>query len=124
MGLIDGGKRLIAAVVETVESRLHLLGVELREYLAMAGAILVLACVGSLLAGLAFCLLAVVVVVIFWEDRDVLLWALAVLFLLYALLAAACFAVARHLIRRMGVVFEATMAELREDRVRLKVMPS
>lgn len=116
-GLFGGLKGLLATVVGSAESRLSLLGldIELQKRRALRELLLTQAMLFCLGVGLV--LLVVVTAVHFWEQRVAVLGGAALLFL--GLAAGLCLRWKR-LRTEAEPVFDASLAELREDLRQLK----
>lgn len=116
-GLFGGLKGLLATVVGSAESRLSLLGldIELQKRRALRELLLTQAMLFCLGVGLV--LLVVVTAVHFWEQRVAVLGGAALLFLG---LAAGLYLRWQRMRVESEPVFDASLAELREDLRQLK----
>lgn len=96
-----------------VQTRFELLAVELQQEELRVFDALVLAVLGCVLLGIGAVLLALLVVVLFWEEHRLL--ALSVLTVLFVGIGGSVLAQARKRLQR-GVPFAASLAELGADR--------
>lgn len=116
-GLFSSARAAIAGLVEIGHTRLQLAATELEEERLRLSALLVYACVGLFFLGVGVVLVALLVVVLFWEDHRVLVLALeAALFL--GLGAGVTLALRRKAAAKPKLL-AATLAELQRDRAAL-----
>lgn len=116
-GLFASLKTLSATLVGIVQTRLELLSTDIAEERARLGAILLLALVALFCLGVGVVLLALLVVIIFWDThRLAALGGLTVVFL-----AAGAWVgwAALQRLRTKPRLFEASIAELSKDRDQL-----
>jgi uncharacterized membrane protein YqjE len=111
-GLLTTLRRLGSTTLELVTTRLELLTVELRQEELRLFDALVLAVLACVLLGIGAVLLALIVVVLFWDAHRLL--ALSVLTLLFFGGGAGSLAVARRRLER-SVPFRASLDELAAD---------
>jgi uncharacterized membrane protein YqjE len=117
-GLLGSARAAIAGLVEIGHTRLQLAATELEEERLRLSALLVYACVGLFFLGVGVVLVALLVVVLFWEDHRVLVLALeAALFL--GLGAGVTLALRRKAAAKPKLL-AATLAELQRDRAALQ----
>jgi uncharacterized membrane protein YqjE len=105
-------------LLETVQSRLELVGVELTEELERWVGVAFLGLAAMLFGALALVSLTVLMIVVFWNTSR--LPALTGIFIVYVLLAGWCAARARAILRTAPMPFEATLAEFAKDRDALR----
>ena len=111
-GLFDRVRRMLATLVTLAHARLELVTVELEEEAQRLTRVVLYALVGLFCAGVAVVLLAMTVVIAFWEHR-----VLAALLVTCAFAGGAAYAgvvVRRHL-RERPRFLGATLAELQRD---------
>lgn len=116
-GLLASLKTLTLTLVGVVQTRLELLSTDVAEERARLTAILISAMVALFCLGVGVVLLAILIVVMFWETQRLL-----TLVLLTAGFLAAGFglwAVTLHKLRSKPRLFEASIGELAKDRDRL-----
>jgi uncharacterized membrane protein YqjE len=106
-------RRLAQTGLALVLTRLELLAVELRQEELRVFDALVLGVFGCVLLGLGAVLLALLLVVLFWDDHRMAV--LVALTLLFAASGAGLLLLARDRLRRTRP-FAATLGELRTDR--------
>jgi len=111
-GLLATLRRLGSDALELVTARLELLTVELRQEELRLFDALVLAVLACVLLGIGAVLLALIVVVLFWDSHRLL--ALSLLTALFFGSGALALAVARRRLQH-GVPFQASIEELTAD---------
>ncbi len=117
MGFLAGVKRLLAAFVEVLHTRLELLSTELEEEVAWAWELLVYGVVSLLFLGLGLLVVTLFAVVAFWNThRLAVLAAFSVFYLAISVIAAL---VVRHKLKTRPRFFSATLSELGKDREHL-----
>ncbi len=117
-GALDSLRALGATLAETVETRIELALVELREEGERRKAMLVLAVAGGLFLAMGLLLAAFFVVVVFWDTYR--LPAIAGVTLLYLGIAAWAFLRLRERAQSAPAPFEATLREMAADREMLR----
>jgi len=116
-GLFDSLKRLAANLVAIVHTRLELLSTDLEEERARLTSVVVMLFVALFCLGVGVLLLALLIVVAFWETHRLLALAgVTTLFLGGGATALGC---ARHKLRTKPKLFAASLAELSKDRQHL-----
>ncbi|MBI3432925.1 MAG: phage holin family protein [Hydrogenophilales bacterium] len=116
-GLFDSLKGLAASLVALIHTRLDLLSTDLEEELARLVSVLLLLFIALFCLGVGVLLLALLIVVAFWESHRLL--ALGGLTAVFLAGGAAAFGWARHKLRTKPRLFAASLAELSKDRQHL-----
>jgi uncharacterized membrane protein YqjE len=116
-GLFDSLKTLSGSVVGIVHTRLELLSTDIAEERAHLTTLLVLGMVSLFCLGVGVVLLAILIVVAFWESHR--LAALGGLTALFLIAGAGLAWLAMHKARTRPRLFEASLAELSKDRQQL-----
>lgn len=116
-GLFDSLKGLAASLVAIAHTRLDLLSTDLEEERARLVSVLVMLFVALFCLGVGVVLLALLVVVAFWESHRLL--ALGGVTALFLAGGATAFGWARHKLRTKPRLFAASLAELSKDRQQL-----
>lgn len=111
-------RRLAEALLEIVQSRIELIGIELTQETQRLMGVAFLGLAAMLLGVLALVSLTALVIVIFWDTYR--LQAMFGIFIGYLLLAGWCATRARDILREAPVPFEATLTELEKDRNALR----
>jgi uncharacterized membrane protein YqjE len=107
-------RRMIGSVFAILQTRLELIGIELAEEKERLLAVLFVGLAAMLFATMALITLTALIAVLFWESyRWQSLLALAVFYLIAALV---CAAKARAGVRDAPPVFDTTLAEFEKDR--------
>jgi len=120
-GVLGSAKRLLATLVEIVETRIALAVNEIEEQRARSMQLAVTALVTLFLSGMAMFFVTLFVIVAFWEtNRIAVVGGFALLYLALAVIAAM---VLRHRARNRPRLFATTLAELRKDREQLGPHP-
>jgi uncharacterized membrane protein YqjE len=116
-GLFRSVAKLLATAIGIAHTRLELLTTELQEEVHRVAEIVVYAAVALISAGVGLLLLALLVVILFWDTHRI---AASVgvtgAFLLIAVVAAL---VLRAKVRAKPAMLNATLAELKKDRASL-----
>lgn len=116
-GLFDSLRALLATATELLHTRLELAGTEVEEQVARLASLLVWSIVALFLGFTAIVLIAIALIVAFWDTHRVLVaGGLAGLF---AILAGAALANLSAQLRDRPRLFQATLDELAKDRQRL-----
>jgi uncharacterized membrane protein YqjE len=116
-GLFESLRALLATVSELLHTRLELVGTEVEEQFARLASLLIWSIVALFLAFTAIVLVAVAIIVAFWESHRVLV---AVgLAGLFAVLAGSALSVLLAQVRARPRLFQATLDELAKDRQHL-----
>lgn len=116
-GLFDSLRALLATAAELLQTRLELAGTEVEEQVARLASLLIWSIVALFLGFTAIVLIAIALIVAFWDTHRVLVaGGLAGLF---AILAGAALANLSAQLRDRPRLFQATLDELAKDRQRL-----
>jgi len=116
-GLFESLRTLAGSVVGIVHTRLELLSTDLAEERAHLTSLLVMGLVSLFFLGVGVVLLAILIVVAFWESHR--LAALGGLTGLFLIAGAGLAWLAMHKARTRPRLFEASLAELSKDRQQL-----
>lgn len=116
-GLFDSLRALLATVTELLQTRLELAGTEVEEQVARLASLLVWSIVALFLGFTAIVLIAIALIVAFWDTHRVLV--AAGLAGLFAVLAGVALASLLAQLRDRPRLFQATLDELAKDRQRL-----
>ena len=116
-GMFDSLKQLLATLAGIAQTRIELLGTEVEEQVARLSAMLLWTIVSLFLAFTAAVLVAVAVLVAFWDTDRIL--AAVLLAAGYALLALISWLRVKALAQGRPHLFQATLEELAKDRDRL-----
>lgn len=113
-GFVAAFKRMIATLVAMVHTRLELFTTEIEEEIQRAASILLWALIALFFGSLTVLMIAVTVLVVFWDDHRILAAGIItgtflILTLIFALLA-------RSRLRAKGGFMEASLAELKRDK--------
>jgi uncharacterized membrane protein YqjE len=116
-GMFDSIKQLLGTLAGIAQTRIELLGTEVEEQVARLTSMLLWTIVSLFLAFTTAVLIAVAVLVAFWDANRVLV---AVLLAAgFAVLALISFLRVKAVARGRPHLFQATLAELAKDRERL-----
>ncbi len=113
-GLLASLKTLTLTLVDVVQTRLELLSSDVAEERAHLTAILISALVALFCIGVGVVLLAVLIVVMFWESHRLL--SLGLLTAVFLATGAGLWWVAMHKMRNKPRLFDASISELSRDR--------
>jgi uncharacterized membrane protein YqjE len=113
-GLFRSLANLLATTIGIVQTRLELLSTELQEEVHRVAELIVWSAVALLAAGAGLFLLALVVILLFWDTHRVLA-AVGVTSAFFAIAIVAAF-VLRAKLRAKPPLLDATLAELKKDR--------
>lgn len=116
-GLLASLKTLTSTLVEVVQTRLELLSTDVAEERARLTAILISAMVALFCIGVGVVLLAIFVVVFFWDTHRLLTLGLLTGVFLASGIGLWC--VAMHQLRNKPRLFDASISELARDREHL-----
>ena len=116
-GIFDSLKQLLETLAGIAHTRIELLGTEVEEQVARLSSMLLWTIVSLFLAFTAAVLIAVAVLVTFWDSNRIL--AAVLLAAGYAVLALISWLRVRALARGRPHLFQATLEELAKDRDRL-----
>ncbi|VVE84645.1 phage holin family protein [Pandoraea sputorum] len=111
-------RHLAGALLEMVQSRLELAGIELAEEKERWMGVACLGLAAMLFGVLALVSLTALMIVVFWDTYR--LAAITGIFIVYFLLAGWCATRARDILRKAPMPFEATLAEFEKDRNALR----
>jgi uncharacterized membrane protein YqjE len=116
-GLFHSVAKLLATAIGIAHTRLELLTTELQEEVHRVAEIMVYAAVALISAGVGLLLLAMLVVIVFWDTHRIAASiAVTGTFFLIAVVAAL---VLRAKVRAKPAMLNATLAELKKDRASL-----
>ena len=118
LGLFASLRRLFTTLVELVHARLDLVGIELQLEVQRAASLLLWAFAGLVCGFVALVLLAVTVLIAFWDTHRLL--AAGCITAVFALASLGMALHVRHRVRTRPRVFGATLAELQHDGSALK----
>lgn len=116
-GLLASLKTLTLTLVDVVQTRLELLSSDVAEERAHLTAILISALVALFCIGVGVVLLAVLIVVMFWESHRLL--SLGLLTAVFLATGAGLWGIAMHKLRNKPRLFDASISELAKDRDQL-----
>jgi uncharacterized membrane protein YqjE len=116
-GVFDSLKQLLGTLVGIAQTRIELLGTEVEEQVARLTSMLLWAIVSLFLAFTTVVLMAVAILVAFWDTNRIL--AAVLLAAGFAVLALISTLRVRALARGRPHLFQATLEELAKDRERL-----
>ena len=116
-GLFDSLRQLLGTLVGIAQTRIELLGTEVEEQVSRLTSMLLWAIVSLFLAFTTVVLIAVAILVAFWDTNRIM--AAILLALGFALLALISTLRVRALARARPHLFQATLEELAKDRDRL-----
>ncbi len=120
-GVFGSLQRLLATLLEVVQTRIALAATELEEQRLRSGQVLMAGLVTMFLLGMAIIFITLFVVVAFWEtNRGAVLGGFAVLYLVLATIAGVVW---YRCAKSRPRLFEATLAELSKDREQLGPRP-
>jgi uncharacterized membrane protein YqjE len=115
--MFDSLRQLLGTVVGIVENRIELLGTEVEEQVARLTSMLLWTIVSLFLAFTTVLLMAVAILVAFWDSNRILV---AILLAAgFAVLALVSFLQVKAVARGRPHLFQATLEELAKDRDRL-----
>lgn len=112
-GLFDSLRAMLATLIALTHTRLELLSVELEQEVDRLAGTLLWAILGIFCAGLAVLMIALTIVIAFWDGHRLL--AAALVALLFASLAIVASLVVRHRLRTRPRFLSATIGELERD---------
>lgn len=113
-GLLASLKSLTLTLVDVVQTRLELLSTDVAEERTRLTAILISAMVALFCIGVGVVLLAIFVVVMFWESHRLL--TLGLLTAIFLGSGIGLWSVAMHKLRNKPRLFDASISELGKDR--------
>lgn len=117
-GLYASLKRLLSTSLGIVSTRLELLANEWEEERMRLVRVLMLALLAVFFVCMAVVLFAIFIVAAFWHDHPLL--AISLLSLSFFVMSGLCAYALRRLLRQPPVLFSASLAELRRDRLELE----
>jgi uncharacterized membrane protein YqjE len=120
-GLFDSAKALVGTLVALAHTRLELLSTELQEEIGRIALMLLWGAMALFFVFLGIIFLALVVLIVFWDDHRVLVASL--LALLFIVLALAAGIVAWRQIAAKPRPFDASISELARDSEQLSSRP-
>jgi uncharacterized membrane protein YqjE len=113
-GVLESAKRMLATLVALVQTRVELFTTEIEEEIQRAASILLWALVALFFGSLAVLMLAVTVLVVFWDDHRVL--AAGLITGTFVLLTVIFALLARARLRAKPRFMSASLNELKRDR--------
>lgn len=118
-GLLDSARRLLSTLLGVVTTRIELLANEWQEERLRLAEMLLFALFAIFCFGMGVVLLTMFIVVLFWDEHR--LAVLAMLSLLFLVLAGWLTLLLRSRVRQGSRLFSASLAELSKDRESLGV---
>ena len=112
-GLFASLRRMLATLIALVQTRLELVGVEIEEQIAHAASLLLWSIAAIFFASLSVLLLALTIVVAFWEQHRLLAASLVTAICTLAAIVAAV--VARHQLRTRPRLLSMLASEFERD---------
>ncbi len=112
-GLFASLRRMLATLLALVHTRLELIGVEIEEQIEHAAAVLLWSIAAIFFASLTVLLLALTIVIAFWDEHRLL--AAALVTASFAATAVITGLIARHRLRTRPRFLGATIGELERD---------
>ena len=112
-GLFASLRRMLATLLALVHTRLELVGVEIEEQIEHAAGVLLWSIAAIFFASLTVLLLALTIVIAFWDEHRLL--AAGLVTLSFALTALASVLVVRHRLHTRPRFLAATVGELKRD---------
>jgi uncharacterized membrane protein YqjE len=116
-GLFHSLAHLLATAIGVAQTRLEPLSTELQEEMHRVAEIMLWATVALLAAGVGLFMLAFVVIIVFWDTPRIL--ASIAVTSVFFLIAAIAALMLRAKVRSKPPLLDATLAELKKDRVSL-----
>lgn len=116
-GLLASLKTLALTLVDVVQTRLELLSADVAEERVHLTAILISTMVALFCLGVGVVLLAILIVVLFWESHRIM--TLSLLTAVFLAAGAGLWGIAMHKLRNKPRLFEASISELAKDRDQL-----
>jgi uncharacterized membrane protein YqjE len=113
LGLFASLRRMLATLIALVQTRLELVGVEIEEQIAHAAALLLWSIAAIFFASLSVLLLALTIVVAFWEQHRLLAASLVTATCALAAIVAAV--VARYRLRTRPRLLSMLASEFERD---------
>lgn len=120
-GLLASLKTLTLTLVDVVQTRLELLSSDVAEERAQLTAILMSALVALFCVGVGVVLLAILIVVMFWESHRIV--TLSLLTAVFLATGTGLWLLALHKLRNKPRLFDASIGELAKDRDQLSSTP-
>lgn len=117
IGMFDSLRQLLGTLAGIAQTRIELLGTEVEEQVARLSSMLLWTIVALFLAFTAAVLVAIAVLVAFWDSNRIL--AAILLAAGFAVLALICWLRVRAIARARPHLFQATLEELGKDREQL-----
>jgi uncharacterized membrane protein YqjE len=117
-GLFASLRRMLATLIALIQTRLELVGVEIEEQIAHAASVLLWSIAAIFFASLTVLLLALTVVIAFWEGHRLL--AAGLVTATFALLALAAGLVVRHRLHTRPRLLATLASEFDRDAAALE----
>ncbi len=116
-GLFRSLAHVLATAIGIAQTRLELLSTELQEEVHRVAEIMLWATVALLAGGVGLFMLALVIIIVFWDTHRIL--ASVAVTSVFFLISAIAALVLRAKVRSKPPLLDATLAELKKDRVSL-----
>ena len=117
-GVIDAAKRMLATLIALVHTRLELFTTEIEEEIQRAASILLWALVALFFGSLAVLMIAMTILIIFWDSNRVL--AACLITGTFIVLTGVFAMLARARLKSKARFMEASIEELKRDREALE----
>jgi uncharacterized membrane protein YqjE len=117
-GLMDAAKRMLATLIALVHTRLELFTTEIEEEIQRAASILLWALVALFFGTLTVLMIAMTILIVFWDDNRVL--AASLITATFFVLTAVFVFLARARLRAKPRFMASSIEELRRDREALE----
>jgi uncharacterized membrane protein YqjE len=117
-GLMDAAKRMLATLIALVHTRLELFTTEIEEEIQRAASILLWALVALFFGSLTVLMIAMTILIVFWDENRVL--AASLITATFLLLTAIFAFLARTRLRAKARFMAASIEELKRDREALE----
>jgi uncharacterized membrane protein YqjE len=117
-GVMDAAKRMLATVIALVHTRLELFTTEIEEEIQRAASILLWALVALFFGSLAVLMIAVTILIVFWDSNRVL--AACLITGTFLVLTGVFAMLARARLKSKARFMEASIEELKRDREALE----
>jgi len=117
IGMFDSLRQLLGTLTGIAQTRIELLGTEVEEQVARLSSMLLWTIIALFLAFTAAVLVAIAILIAFWDSNRIL--AAVLLAAGFAVLALICWLRVRAIARGRPHLFQATLGELAKDREQL-----
>ena len=119
--LLGAARRMLATAIAVVHTRAELLATELQEEVQHAASILLWSFVTLFFAGLSVLMIAITLLIVFWDTHRVLVAVLVSASFVAIAVGTGLYARAR--VRAKGKFLSATLNELKRDRAMIEEQP-